>query len=64
MTRPRSVGRGAPQEIPAVLLAKLAIDDRAARFSRQHDFRPLPGNERRLLLTLSTVAEALGKRWP
>lgn len=99
---PRTVGRGAPRQIPAILLAKVAldesihgqglgsellvnaletvvdaarraggrivvvdaIDDNARRFYEHHDFQPLPGNERRLVLKLSTAARVLGIAWP
>lgn len=99
---PRSVGRGAPAQIPAILLAKLAldrsvqglglgsellevalrtildaarqaggrvvvvdaIDDAARDFYEYHDFQRLPGNDRRLLLKLSSAAKALGVDWP
>lgn len=99
---PRSIGRGAPRVIPAVLLAKLAlaehlhgqglgtellrvalekileaakrvggrlvvvdaIDTDAHRFYVHHDFRPLPNDDRRLVIKLSTVATALGVEWP
>lgn len=95
---PRRVSRGAPAQIPAILLAKLAvdrslqgrglgskllevalrtildaarkaggrvvvvdaIDDAARDFYEYHDFQPLPGNDRRLLLKLSSAAKALG----
>ena len=96
------VRTGAPRQIPAILLAKLAldgsrqgqglgsellvvalqviveaaraaggrlvvvdaIDDAAAAFYRHHDFTPLPGDPRRLVLKLSTAAKALGLTWP
>jgi len=99
---PRRIGRGAPNRIPAILLAKLAlredlqgdglgadlliqalttilnaarsaggrlvvvdaIDDNAARFYRAHDFEPSPENPHRLILKLSTVAQALDLPWP
>jgi GNAT superfamily N-acetyltransferase len=99
---PRRIGRGAPQRIPAILLAKLAlherlhgqglgaellihalstivtaarsaggrvvvvdaIDDTAASFYRAHDFEQTPNDPRRLILKLSTVAEALRLPWP
>jgi GNAT superfamily N-acetyltransferase len=99
---PRRIGRGAPSQIPAILLAKLAlherlhgqglgaellihalkiiataarsaggrlvvvdaIDDNAAAFYRAHDFKPTPSNPHRLILKLSTVANALGLPWP
>ena len=41
-----------------------AIDDAAASFYRHHDFEPLPGSDRRLVLKLSSVASALGLQWP
>lgn len=99
---PARIGRGAPRQIPAVLLAKLALDQRAhgaglgralliralekiveaakrgggkvvvvdaideeaAAFYQHHDFEPLPGNPKRLVLKLSTVAKALKIPWP
>jgi GNAT superfamily N-acetyltransferase len=99
---PRSVGRGAPRRIPAILLAKLALDERpqgqglgsgllvhalttivgaarsaggrvvvvdaiddsAARFYEAHDFQTSPADPQRLVLKLSTVAQALGLAWP
>lgn len=99
---PRKIGRGAMRQIPAILLAKLAldtsiqgrglgadllvfaletileaarvaggrviivdaIDDRAKRFYEHHDFQPLPNNDQRLVLKLSTVAKGLGADWP
>ena len=41
-----------------------AIDPDAERFYEHHDFQPLPVNERRLVLKLSTAAKALGIEWP
>lgn len=99
---PPRIGRGAPAQIPAILLAKLALDERlhgrglggellvhalrtivaaargaggrvvvvdalddsAAAFYRAHDFAPTPHDPRRLVMKLSTVARALGERWP
>lgn len=99
---PPRLARGAPHQIPAVLLAKLAldstmhgsglgrdllvhalatildaarraggrvvlvdaIDDEARAFYERHDFEALPGQPRRLVLKLSTVAKALGAPWP
>lgn len=99
---PRNIGRGSPQQIPAILLGKLAldeslqgqglgtellifalrtiiqaarvaggrlvvvdaIDEAARRFYEHHDFQKLPGNERRLVLKLSTAARALEMDWP
>jgi GNAT superfamily N-acetyltransferase len=99
---PRRIGRGAPNRIPAILLAKLAvrvdlhghglgaelliqalstilnaarsaggrivvvdaIDENAAGFYRAHDFTPSPADPHRLVLKLSTVAQALGLPWP
>lgn len=96
-----SVGRGAPRRIPAILLAKFAldmsvqgrglgselliaalttvieaarvaggkvvvvdaIDEDAAAFYGHHDFIPVPGNPRRLVQKLSTVAVALQLPW-
>ncbi len=99
---PSRLGRGAPEQIPAILLAKLAldesvqgqglgaellvralevvvlaarraggrvvvvdaIDDEARTFYEHHDFVPLPGESRRLMMKLSTAAKALGMPWP
>lgn len=99
---PKSIGRGAPRVIPAVLLAKLALAERlhgqglgtellrvaletileaakkaggrlvvvdainadAHGFYVHHDVRPLPDDDRRLVIKLSTVAKALGVEWP
>ncbi len=99
---PPGVRRRAPQRIPAILLAKLAldtslqgqglgaelmvhalttivtaaraaggrvvvvdaIDENAASFYRAHDFKPSPGDPRRLIMKLSTVAQGLGLAWP
>jgi GNAT superfamily N-acetyltransferase len=99
---PSRIARGAPREIPAILLAKLALDrsqhgsglgsellvsaiativeaarraggplivvdaisDQARRFYEHHDFQPLPGNDRRLVMKLSTAAKAIGVDWP
>lgn len=99
---PRKIGRGAPNQIPAVLLAKLALDqsvqgqglgadllvfalstiveaarraggrlvvvdainDAARRFYEHHDFQPLPSDDRRLVLKLSTAAKGLKLDWP
>lgn len=99
---PPKIERGAPRQIPAILLAKLAldqsvqgqglgsellifalrtiveavrraggrlvivdaIDDAVRRFYEHHDFQPLPGDDRRLVLKLSTAAKALGLDWP
>jgi GNAT superfamily N-acetyltransferase len=41
-----------------------AIDDHAASFYRAHDFQPTPDDPHRLVLKLSTVAQALGIPWP
>lgn len=98
---PPTVGRGAPRRIPAILLAKLAldrsvqgqglgselivfaletileaarlaggrlvvvdaVDAAAAAFYQHHDFQPLPDQDRRLVLKLSTAAKALGIDW-
>lgn len=99
---PRRVGRGAPRQVPAILLAKLAlarqlqgeglgaellvralrtvveaarsaggklvvveaIDANAAAFYQRHDFQAVPGNPRRLVMKLSSVAKVLGADWP
>ena len=99
---PGPLARGAPKQIPAILLAKLAldasvqgqgmgsellvvalevivsaarraggrvvvvdaIDDSAQAFYEHHDFAPLPGQARRLVMKLSSVAKALGVPWP
>ncbi len=98
----RRMGRGAPCQVPAILLAKLAldtslqgqglgrelliralttvvdaarvaggkvvvvdaVDDAAAAFYGAHDFAAVTGNPRRLVMKLSTVAQALGRPWP
>lgn len=41
-----------------------AIDDRAVRFYRAHNFEPLPARPDRLVMKLSTAARALGLEWP
>jgi GNAT superfamily N-acetyltransferase len=41
-----------------------AIDDRARGFYEHHGFEPLPGEGRRLVMKLSTVAAALGESRP
>lgn len=41
-----------------------AIDEHAAAFYRAHDFEPSPSDPRRLILKLSTVAQALDISWP
>lgn len=99
---PTRIARGAPREIPAILLAKLALDrarqgsglgsellvsaiativeaarraggrlivvdainDKARSFYQHHDFQAVPGNDRRLVMKLSTAAKALGVTWP
>ena len=99
---PARVARGVPREIPAILLAKLAVDrsrqgsglgsemlvsaigtivdaarraggrlivvdainDQARSFYEHHDFQPLPDNDRRLVIKISTAAQALGIDWP
>ena len=99
---PKKLARGAPHQIPAILLAKLAlseglhgqglgaellvralgtivaaaravggklvivdaIDDQAVAFYRHHDFEPLPDRPDRLVMKLSTAAQALGIVWP
>lgn len=99
---PSRIGRGAPRQIPAILLAKLALDeslqgsglgsellvaaletivdaarraggrlivvdaisDEARRFYEHHNFQRLAGNDRRLIMKLSTAAKALGVAWP
>lgn len=99
---PGKLARGAPRQIPAILLAKLAldaslqgqglgaellvfalgtiveaarsaggrvvvvdaIDENARRFYEHHHFVPIPSDERRLVLKLSTAAKALGIAWP
>lgn len=99
---PSRVGRGAPRQIPAILLAKLALEeshqgsglgsellvaalttivdaarraggrliivdaisDEARRFYEHHEFQPLPGNDRRLVMKLSTAAKAVEVDWP
>lgn len=99
---PTRIARGAPREIPAILLAKLAVDrsqqglglgsemlvsaiativeaarraggrlivvdainDKARGFYQHHDFQSVPGDDRRLVMKLSTAAKALGVAWP
>lgn len=99
---PTRIGRGAPRQIPAILLAKVAlrrdlqgrglgsellvraieviveaarsaggklivvdaVDADAVGFYEAHDFQSLPGNERRLVIKLSTAAGAVGLPWP
>lgn len=99
---PPGLVRGAPRLIPAILLAKLALDtsvqgqrlgadllvralstivdaaqlaggrvvvvdaadDDARSFYQHHNFLPLPGHDRRLVMKLSTAAKALGVVWP
>lgn len=99
---PGRLARGAPKQIPAILLAKLAldasvqgrgmgsellvvalevivaaarraggrvvvvdaIDGSASAYYEHHDFKPLPGHTRRLVMKLSSVAKALGLPWP
>lgn len=41
-----------------------AIDDSARAFYEHHDFMPLPGQTRRIVMKLISVAKALGTRWP
>jgi hypothetical protein len=41
-----------------------AINDQARSFYQHHDFQSLPGNDRRLVMELSTAAKALGGDWP
>ncbi|MCC7075541.1 MAG: N-acetyltransferase [Acidimicrobiia bacterium] len=41
-----------------------AMDENARRFYEHHDFGPRPADVRRLVLELSTAAQALGLRWP
>lgn len=99
---PPRLARGASREIPAILLAKLAlgtslqgqglgsellvhaletivgaarraggrvvlvdaIDNHAKEFYEHHDFEPLPGHPRRLVMKLSSAAKALDMCWP
>ena len=68
---PPRIGRGAPRAIPAILLAKLALD---RRFQGQGlgdellvhalDFQPTGGDPHRLAMKLSTAARELGLPWP
>jgi GNAT superfamily N-acetyltransferase len=75
----RLQGQGLGTELLRVALAKIleaakkvagrlvvvdAIDADAHRFYLHHDFRPLPNDDRRLVIKLSTVAKALGADWP
>ncbi|MBS1870389.1 MAG: N-acetyltransferase [Actinobacteria bacterium] len=41
-----------------------AIDENAANFSVAHDFERLPNDQQRLIVKLSTVAQALELPWP
>ncbi len=41
-----------------------AIDDQARAFYLHHDFQPIPGHDRRLVMKLSTAAKALLIAWP
>ncbi len=41
-----------------------AIDERAASFYRAHDFQPIASDPSRLVMKISTVAQALGLPWP
>lgn len=41
-----------------------AIDENAASFYRAHDFKPSPTDPLRLIMKLSTAAQALGLSWP
>ena len=41
-----------------------AIDDETATFYEHHDFVRLPGNPRRLVMKISTIAKELGMAWP
>ena len=99
---PARLTRGAPHQIPSILLAKLAldaalqgqglgaellvhalgttldaarraggrvvvvdaVDDEARAFYEHHDFTPIPGQRRRLVMKLSTAAKALAVPWP
>ena len=40
-----------------------AIDEHAAAFSQRHDFQPMPRNRSRLIVEISTVAQALDLPW-
>lgn len=39
-------------------------NDQARSLYEYHDFQPLPGNSRRLVMKLSTAAKAIGIDWP
>ena len=41
-----------------------AIDDEAIGFYREHGFTAIPGDDRRLVHKLSTVAKELDIEWP
>ncbi|HEV2361691.1 MAG TPA: GNAT family N-acetyltransferase [Acidimicrobiales bacterium] len=41
-----------------------AISEFAASFYRHHGFVPIPDNERRLVMKLSSAAKVLGVPWP
>lgn len=55
---------GAARRAGGKLVIVDAVDEEAARFYERHDFVPLPGDARRLVLKLSTVAAALNEPWP
>lgn len=54
----------AARKVGGWLVVVDAIDADAHRFYVHHDFRPVPNDERRLVIKLSTVARALGAEWP
>jgi GNAT superfamily N-acetyltransferase len=101
-TLPNSVGSGSPDQIPAMILARLAIhhtlkgqrlgsqllldalelvvahargvggrlvvvdaiDKNAIDFYRHHGFKPIPGNDKRLVQKLSRIAATFNWPWP
>jgi len=54
----------AAKKVGGRLVVVDAIDADARRFYVHHDFRPLPNDDRRLVIKLSSVAKALGVEWP
>jgi len=55
---------GAARKVGGRLVVVDAIGTDARRFYVHHDFRPLPNDDCRLVIELSTVARALGAAWP
>jgi GNAT superfamily N-acetyltransferase len=54
----------APCRAGGRLIVVDAINDHARSFYEHHDVQPLPGNDGRLVMTLSTAAKAIGVDWP